>query len=117
MKRLLYLLLFCFSCASVTLPDGTKLETRGEASASILAYRGTWSPPIIPFSGRVESEIKGSDIPGCPYLKRSYFDENDKLINEEYTATCDTAIYVKSEITAWQFLQVIAGMWAAAGFP
>jgi len=117
MKYLLCLLLLVLSCASITLPNGSKLESKGKAEAVILTPRDTWSMVIIPFQGSVVSEIKASDIPGCPFLRRRYYDEKDKLINEEYVHTCEKASYVKSDITIWNFLEFLLGTWAAAGFP
>jgi hypothetical protein len=105
------------SCASITLPDGTKIESKGKAEAVILTPRDTWSAVIIPFSGSVVSEIMPSDIPGCPFLRRRYLDENYKVINEEYLHTCETASYVKSDITVWNFLEFLVSAWAMAGFP
>ena len=117
MRYLICSLLFILSCASISLPDGSRLESKGKAEAVILTPRDTWSMVIIPFQGSVVSEIKPSEIPGCPFLRRKYYDEKDKLINEEFIPTCETVTYVKSDITVWNFLEFLIGTWAAAGFP
>lgn len=105
------------SCASVTLPDGTKLESKGKAQAVIIVPRDTWSNIVIPESGHVVSELKDSGIPGCPFLKRTYQDADSVIIKEEYVHTCEKAYVAKSEITLFDFLTYLIGIWGAMGFP
>lgn len=113
MRFILHLfLLLSLSCASITLPDGTTLKTTGKAEAVVLDRS---VPAIIPFSGRIVSELVRNNT-ACPYLRRQYYNEQDKMINEEFIPLCK--YYVKSSITVWDFLEMIFGMWlTAAGFP
>lgn len=115
MKYALILLLFLCSCASLTLPDGSRLEARGKAQAVVVVPRETkYDVVIIPFEGRVESELKESDIPGCPFLTRRYYDSDNDMINEEYIHTCQKAYFVKTDITVFDFLEFIVGAWLTA---
>jgi hypothetical protein len=87
------LLMLILGCASATLPDGTKMETVGKGEVVVFVER--FDAPIIPFNGRVVSEVKGF-FKTCPLLRRRFYDEQDRLIKEEYLPICKA--YVKSDL-------------------
>lgn len=110
MRHLLPLLFFVLSCASITLPDGTKLQTVGKAEAVVLDR--AVDPVIIPFSGRVVSELERADSP-CPFLRRQYYDEEDKLINEEHIPMCKS--YAKSDYGLLGLLEYLLSYYTVIG--
>lgn len=69
------------------------MESIGKGEVVVFVER--LDPPIIPFNGRVVSEVKGF-FKTCPLLRRRYYDEKDRLINEEYLPVCKA--YVKSDL-------------------